>query len=89
MLYLECNFEDNNERSAMSSDVPSDDLLEKVKDSIAIYQKTMESEGSEKHQIKCSHHFGYLADRQEDAPIPEECLLCPQVVECMLPESER
>jgi len=89
MLYLECNFEDNDEWSAMSSDVPSDDLLEKVKDSIAIYQKTMESESSEKQQVKCPHHFGYLAERKDDSPFPEECLLCPQVVECMLPESER
>jgi hypothetical protein len=89
VLYLEFNFEDNDERNTMSSDVPSDDLLEKIKDSIAIYQKTRESESSEKQQVKCPHHFGYLAERNDYSPFPEECLLCPQVVECMMPKSER
>jgi len=32
----------------------------------------------------CSHHFGYLAHRPKDAPIPQECLTCQKIVDCML-----
>jgi hypothetical protein len=32
----------------------------------------------------CSHHFGYLASRPRDSPIPQECLTCPKIVDCML-----
>jgi len=35
----------------------------------------------------CSHHFGYLAHRPKDVSIPQECLTCPKVVECMLAAS--
>jgi len=35
----------------------------------------------------CSHHFGYLAHRPKDVSIPQECLTCPKVVECMLSAS--
>jgi len=33
---------------------------------------------------ECSHHFGYLAHRPKDAPIPQECLTCQKIVDCML-----
>lgn len=32
----------------------------------------------------CPHYFGYLAHRPKDASIPQECLTCPKIVECML-----
>ncbi|UCE16113.1 MAG: hypothetical protein JSV12_00375 [Candidatus Bathyarchaeota archaeon] len=32
----------------------------------------------------CLHHLGYLANRAKNAPIPQECLICPKTVECML-----
>ena len=32
----------------------------------------------------CPHQFGYLAHRPKDASIPQECLTCPKIVECML-----
>jgi len=32
----------------------------------------------------CIHHFGYLANRPENAPVPQECLICSKVVGCML-----
>ncbi len=30
----------------------------------------------------CPHHLGYLAEIPKDASIPEECLTCPQMLEC-------
>ena len=31
---------------------------------------------------KCPHGFGYLKKRDKDAPIPDECLSCPGMLEC-------
>jgi len=44
-----------------------------------------EEKGPEEGSPKgCSHHFGYLAHRPKDAPIPQECLTCQKIVDCML-----
>jgi len=32
----------------------------------------------------CPQTFGYLANRPPETPIPQECLLCPKMVDCML-----
>jgi hypothetical protein len=32
----------------------------------------------------CQKHFGYLAKRLKNVPIPPECLTCPKTVDCML-----
>ncbi len=40
-------------------------------------------EKEEKGLSRCPHHFGYLASRAKDAPIPQECLTCPKVLDCM------
>jgi len=32
----------------------------------------------------CLHHFGYLADRPKNAPIPQECILCQRLGDCMV-----
>jgi hypothetical protein len=33
--------------------------------------------------ITCSHHFGYIGEREQKEQIPEECLLCTEVIKCM------
>jgi len=32
----------------------------------------------------CQHHMGYLSKRSKNDKIPEECMTCPKIVECML-----
>lgn len=32
----------------------------------------------------CPHHFGYLSERSNMKEIPEECMTCEKIVECML-----
>ena len=32
---------------------------------------------------ECSHSFGYLAIRPKNSPIPQECLCCLQVIDCL------
>ena len=33
--------------------------------------------------ITCYHHIGYISERNQKEQIPDECLLCPEVVQCM------
>jgi DNA-directed RNA polymerase subunit RPC12/RpoP len=37
-----------------------------------------------KTSANCEHFFGYLKKREKDAPIPEECLMCGRMIECLL-----
>jgi hypothetical protein len=32
----------------------------------------------------CSYHLGYLAERAQKEQIPDDCLVCPRIVDCML-----
>jgi DNA-directed RNA polymerase subunit RPC12/RpoP len=31
---------------------------------------------------KCAHYFGFLNSLPMDTPIPDECLICPKVLQC-------
>ena len=33
---------------------------------------------------KCVHFFGFLNSISKDAPIPDECLVCPKVLQCSI-----
>ncbi len=46
--------------------------------------KTQKTENSAKTQpIGCSHHFGYLKEHPRNTPIPNECLTCAKITECL------
>jgi hypothetical protein len=60
----------------MTANVPSDRLLEKIKDAISNQTPT------ETNKTKCPHHLGYLSELPSNKSIPEECLLCPKLLEC-------
>jgi len=32
---------------------------------------------------ECSHSFGFLAIRPNNSPIPQECLCCLKVIDCL------
>jgi hypothetical protein len=34
--------------------------------------------------ISCQHHFGYLGERENREQFPDECMICTQIVDCML-----
>jgi DNA-directed RNA polymerase subunit RPC12/RpoP len=38
---------------------------------------------SEAAGVGCAHHLGYLKQRPKNTPIPEECLTCSKMIECM------
>ena len=35
-------------------------------------------------KMKCSREFGYLSKRESKGEIPEECMICENIVQCML-----
>lgn len=49
--------------------------------SVEKHEKT--SEKSE-DDFTCNHFLGYMRTRARDMPIPDECLTCSRMIECML-----
>lgn len=33
---------------------------------------------------ECPHHLGYLSEKSSKEPIPDECMMCKDIVTCML-----
>lgn len=87
---------DTNVKMGVKNDDDSDpvNLLKKVKSLIPSDEsykkdKTKESKDSlkfkkEKSSNVCPETFGYLANRPKDVSIPQVCLTCPKMVDCML-----
>jgi len=48
-------------------------------------QKSAEK-GSHESPRKCSHFFGYVRTLPKNTPIPDECLWCPSIVDCLTKE---
>jgi DNA-directed RNA polymerase subunit RPC12/RpoP len=38
---------------------------------------------AETSAVNCDHGYGYLNNRPKDAAIPDECLTCPRILQCM------
>ncbi len=49
----------------------------------ASVQKNAESSGTPEH-INCPHYFGYLKKRPRNASIPDTCLTCQKMIQCLL-----
>jgi hypothetical protein len=48
-----------------------------------IQQKIKQAEANQ-HPPVCHYHLGYLSERKSKEQIPEECLTCKNMVDCML-----
>jgi len=35
-------------------------------------------------KAECLHEFGYLKNRPKGKPIPDECLTCPKMIQCLM-----
>jgi len=46
-------------------------------------ESTKETVNKEKVSRACSHAYGYLAVRPKNSPIPQECLFCLQLIDCL------
>ncbi len=50
--------------------------------------KRAEAKSSVESQRKCSHFFGYVKTLPKNTPIPDECLWCPSIVDCLSHKQE-
>ena len=39
---------------------------------------------NEKKISDCKHYFGYMSEDEPKKQMPEECMLCTQIIECMV-----
>ena len=49
----------------------------------AILSKTTSTQTAPELEGKCGHFFGYLNKRTKGTPVPEHCLTCEKMVECL------
>ena len=35
----------------------------------------------------CTHYFGYMSEKEHKQQMPEECMLCSQIIQCMAKEN--
>jgi len=52
-------------------------------------QETLSSNSEERRAeqsttVHCAHHLGYLSERAKNEKIPEDCMVCENIVTCML-----
>lgn len=61
------------------------DKKDKEKKSISLSMEVDKKTATElEENVKCKHSMGYLKRREKNKPIPEECLTCSKMIECML-----
>ena len=51
---------------------------------VSISGKPLEPEKEKELDPKCPHYFGYLSEQGRDSNFPEECLVCPRAVKCIV-----
>jgi hypothetical protein len=60
---------------------------EASKDEKKIQTHSRETKSTQRSSSKisgCPHHFGYLSQRPRGEEIPEECMVCKKIVDCMV-----
>jgi hypothetical protein len=57
-------------------------IREKSSVSLEAVKKAFEAKQSD--EVKCRHSLGYLKKRGKDMPIPDECLTCDKMIECLI-----
>ena len=76
---------ENNSRPKLFNRIKS--LIDDNEKTKKTLKKETKKEISDKKEIDssdCPENFGYLAKRPKESPIPQVCLSCPKMVDCML-----
>jgi hypothetical protein len=74
------------EEQTAEEETETEPVAKKEKPKVEPKIKSSDKKGSE--SSGCPEHFGYLANRPPDTPIPPQCLVCPKMVDCMLSPRE-
>jgi hypothetical protein len=65
------------------SDVKSQRSEEDEKTSVST-EEIGNTEVKLENNVECKNFFGYLKKRPKNTPIPEECLTCDKMIECLI-----
>ena len=71
----------------MQARLPKVNNQQKMKMPTAVKRNGKENNGAAREEVffsGCLHHFGYLSNRPKDSPIPQECILCQRLGDCMV-----
>ena len=59
--------------------------IERPKSVSTVPVKTMKNDSSKGPQPSgCPHYYGYLEEHPKNTPIPNECLTCTKIMECLV-----
>jgi hypothetical protein len=72
------------EKASITETNPKPEVEVKVKIPEANIPKGKEASKAPPKTQGCTHHFGYLSERKSKEKIPEECMMCENIVQCML-----
>jgi DNA-directed RNA polymerase subunit RPC12/RpoP len=65
------------------SKIPEKNEAEANNDEPPTLQKEAETQQPKTQNEKCQHFVGYLSKRPKETAIPEVCLTCDSIIECM------
>ncbi|MEM3700365.1 MAG: hypothetical protein QXL57_05815 [Candidatus Bathyarchaeia archaeon] len=65
---------ETSQKAEVELEVKAQEVIVKEKETLQAPPKTQ----------GCAHHFGYLSERKTKEKIPEECMMCENIVQCML-----
>ncbi len=77
-----CLTEITTEKQVLKSAKPKTAEESKSEEKTLAKEKHVDQTVSE--TTKCKHYFGYLSKRSPKESIPEECIICEKMVQCML-----
>ncbi len=63
--------------------IPEVDEKETEVSEVAVLSKEPQKTETKPEGGKCQHSFGYLKKRSKEEAIPEACLTCNKIIECM------
>lgn len=58
--------------------------VEANKEQETVVSKSEERSAGSSTTVRCAYHFGYLSERPKNEKIPEDCVVCENIVKCML-----
>ena len=74
-------------QQAMRVEAPKVKMMQSVNVSSAVKSNGKEENGAAREAMffsGCLHHFGHLSNRPKDSPIPQECIICQRLGDCMV-----
>jgi hypothetical protein len=74
----------NAEKPSKTIQVLGEPLLQKAHPKSNQAENKQEPTNGTEKPAECHHHPGYLSERSSKEQIPDECMVCKDIVECML-----